>query len=90
MAEAVKLPKWGLTMEEATVLEWLLEVGEQVAQGEVLALVESEKAEVELPSPVSGYFAKPLVGEGETVAVDTELCLIAADAEELERIREGG
>ena len=54
MAEAVKMPKWGVSMEEGTILEWMLEPGEEVAQGEVLASVESEKAQMELPSPVSG------------------------------------
>jgi len=82
MAEVVKLPKWGLTMEGATIKEWLLEPGEAVEQGDVIATVESEKAEIELPSPVSGVFAKALVGDGETVPVGTDLAVIAADADE--------
>ena len=47
-----------------------------------IATVESEKAEIELPSPVSGVFAKALVGDGETVPVGTDLAVIAADADE--------
>ena len=82
MAEAVKMPKWGVSMEEGTILEWMLEPGEEVAQGEVLASVESEKAQMELPSPVSGVFLRALVEEGETVEVGTELCLIAQDRAE--------
>lgn len=88
MAEVVKLPKWGLSMEEATIQEWMVGPGDDVAQGEVLATVESEKAQMELPSPVAGVFARALVDEGETVDVGTELCVIAADAAEYRRLAE--
>jgi glutaconyl-CoA/methylmalonyl-CoA decarboxylase subunit gamma len=84
MAEVVKMPKWGLSMEEGTILEWMVGVGEDVTQGEVLATVESEKAEMELPSPVSGVFAKALVDEQATVGVGAELCIIAADRAEFD------
>jgi pyruvate/2-oxoglutarate dehydrogenase complex dihydrolipoamide acyltransferase (E2) component len=84
MAEIVKMPKWGLSMEEGTILEWMVAPGEDVAHGEVLAMVESEKAEMELPSPVSGVFAKALVDEQATVGVGTELCIIAADRAEFD------
>jgi pyruvate dehydrogenase E2 component (dihydrolipoamide acetyltransferase) len=84
MAQVVRLPKWGLSMEEATILEWMVAPGEEVAQGEALATVESEKAQMELPTPASGVFAKALVEEGETVPVGTEVCVIAADRAEYE------
>lgn len=86
MAETVKLPKWGLSMEEGTIAEWMLEPGDEVAQGDVIATVESEKAEVELPAPVAGIFARYLVDEGETVDVGAELCVIAADPAEFDRL----
>jgi pyruvate dehydrogenase E2 component (dihydrolipoamide acetyltransferase) len=82
VATIVKLPKWGLSMEEATITEWMLEPGEDVAQGDVLAMVESEKAQMELPAPSPGVFAKVLVDEGDTVAVGEDLCVIAADRAE--------
>ena len=37
----VKLPKWGLTMEEGSITEWLVAVGDQVKAGTVLANVET-------------------------------------------------
>ena len=82
MAETVKLPKWGLTMEEATIKEWLFEPGEAVKQGDIIATVESEKAEIELPSPASGVFVRALVPDGETVPVGAELAVIASDEAE--------
>jgi pyruvate/2-oxoglutarate dehydrogenase complex dihydrolipoamide acyltransferase (E2) component len=84
MAEIVPMPKWGLSMEEGTINEWMLGPGDDVSQGEVLAMVESEKSQMELPSPVSGVFARALVEEGETVAVGVDVCVIAADRGEYE------
>lgn len=83
MAATVKLPKWGLTMEEATINEWLVPVGDRVEQGQTIASVESEKVEMEMPAPVSGYVAEHLVQPGVTVAVGTALCVIVADEDEL-------
>jgi len=85
VAATVKLPKWGLTMEEATINEWLVSVGGRVEAGQALATVESEKVEMELPAPVGGVVAEHLVQPGETVPVGTALAVIVADEEELAR-----
>ena len=53
MRVKVKMPKLGLTMTEATVLEWRKAVGDRVTAGEPLLVIETEKAEVELEAP--GY-----------------------------------
>jgi pyruvate/2-oxoglutarate dehydrogenase complex dihydrolipoamide acyltransferase (E2) component len=81
MAATVKLPKFGLTMEEATINEWVVEVGESVEQGETLATIDSEKVTMELPSPTSGVVAEYLVQVGETVAVGTPLARIMSPDE---------
>ena len=81
MAETVTLPKFGLTMEEATVNEWMVEIGEPVQQGQVLALIESEKVNLELPSPVAGVVAEYLVQVGETVPVGSPLAVIVSAGE---------
>lgn len=73
----VKLPKWGLTMEEGSVSEWLVSVGETVEAGQVLANVETEKVTTALESPVAGVVQSIEVSEGEDVAVGTVLCTIA-------------
>lgn len=83
MAATVKLPKFGLTMEEATISEWLVAVGGAVAQGEAIATIESEKVEMELPSPVPGIVAEHLVPVGATVPLGTALAVVVADRAEL-------
>jgi pyruvate/2-oxoglutarate dehydrogenase complex dihydrolipoamide acyltransferase (E2) component len=85
MAATVKLPKFGLTMEEATISAWVVAVGEAIAQGDTIATIESEKVEMELPSPVSGIVAEHLVAVGETVPLGTPLAIVVSDREELER-----
>jgi pyruvate/2-oxoglutarate dehydrogenase complex dihydrolipoamide acyltransferase (E2) component len=82
-AITVKLPKFGLTMEEATINEWSVGVGEPVAQGQTIATIESEKVEMELPSPVAGLVAEHLVHPGDTVPVGTAVAVLVSDADEL-------
>jgi pyruvate/2-oxoglutarate dehydrogenase complex dihydrolipoamide acyltransferase (E2) component len=72
-------------MEEATISTWAVAVGEPVGQGDTIALIESEKVEMELPSPVSGIVAEHLVAVGETVPLGTPLAVVVADQAELER-----
>jgi pyruvate/2-oxoglutarate dehydrogenase complex dihydrolipoamide acyltransferase (E2) component len=80
MATEVILPKWGLTMEEGTLVAWRKKEGEQVEAGEVIAEVETEKITNELEAPVSGVISRILVAEGEEeVQVGTVLCLIDED-----------
>jgi pyruvate/2-oxoglutarate dehydrogenase complex dihydrolipoamide acyltransferase (E2) component len=66
MRVKVKMPKLGLTMTEATILEWRKSVGDAVAAGEVLLVIETEKADVEIEAPASGTLIE-ILGEIRTV-----------------------
>lgn len=76
MSTEVILPKWGLTMEDGTVVAWHVGEGEQVVEGQVIAEVETEKVENELEAPCAGVVAQILVQEDETVDVGTVLAVI--------------
>lgn len=76
MSETIFLPKWGMTMSEGTVVNWLKQEGDAVEQGEGLVEVETDKVVNTLESPVSGLLESILVPEGETVEVGTELAII--------------
>ncbi len=65
----VVLPKWGMTMQEAVVGEWLVAVGDEVTEGQPLVTVESDKVDADVESPGSGVVAEILVGTGETAEV---------------------
>jgi pyruvate dehydrogenase E2 component (dihydrolipoamide acetyltransferase) len=61
------MPRWGLTAEDATILEWMVGEGDEVREGEVLVTVETDKATGEVEAPASGRLARVLVSEGATV-----------------------
>lgn len=99
MATKIVMPKLGYDMEEGKLLRWHKKEGEEVKRGEVIAEVETEKADVEVESPASGVVAKLLIGEGTTVPVGETVGLIGekgekvdveAETAEKERISENG
>ncbi len=76
MASAVRMPQLGESVTEGTVVRWLKQPGEHVAEDESLAEIETEKVNVEIPSPFEGTLTELLVPEGETVAVGVVIATI--------------
>src|SRR6516225_2446535 len=74
------MPQLGETVTEGTVTRWLKQVGDPVAEDEVIFEVSTDKVDSEVPSPTSGYLAEILVPEGETVDVGTRLAVISTEA----------
>lgn len=70
------MPRMGETVDEGTVNEWLKQVGDQVAEGEPLLEISTDKVDTEVPAPASGTLAEIRVQEGETVPVSTVLAVI--------------
>lgn len=75
----LRLPRLGMSIQEATVCKWLVEEGAVVEEGQPLVLVEMEKAESELPSPTAGTIINIRAAVGETVAVGTLLAIIRTE-----------
>ena len=69
MSEKIIVPTLGESVTEATVSKWLKSVGEKVGSDEPLVELETDKVNVEVPSPSSGVLEKIAVKEGETVEV---------------------
>ena len=88
MATNVLMPKWGLSMQEGTVLSWLKQQGDPVEKGEEIVEIESEKASNFVEAPASGVLARVVVPEGDTVPVTTIIAVIAADGEEVAEVPE--
>ena len=65
----IQVPMLGESVTEATVAEWLKQAGDTVAVDEPVAVLETEKATVELPAPVAGVLSEILVEAGEDVEV---------------------
>lgn len=73
----ITLPKWGLTMEEGTLVEWLVKEGDAVKEGQIIANVETDKVSNELEAPVAGVVSRILVAAGsDEVKVGEVLCVI--------------
>lgn len=73
----VVMPKWGMTMQEADIGEWLVAVGDEVTEGQPLVRVESDKVDAEVESPGSGTVAEILVPEGEAAEVGAVIARLA-------------
>ena len=63
----VPLPKWGLTTEDAVVVEWMVGEGEEIEQGAALVTVETDKSTAEVEAPASGRLLRVLAREGDSV-----------------------
>ena len=75
MASRLKIPKLGMSMSEATIVQWLVEDGDTVAVGQPLYVLETDKTENEVESPVAGVIS--LVGKvDETYEVGTVIAEI--------------
>ncbi|MDW8084101.1 MAG: biotin/lipoyl-containing protein [Candidatus Caldarchaeum sp.] len=62
-------PRIDVAMDEGKILEWRKKEGDEVRRGEVVVVVETEKASVEIPSDVDGKIIKIIRREGEDVKV---------------------
>ena len=67
MTHTVVMPDIGETIDEGTVEEWLVEVGEDVEKGEPILTVEVDKATLEVAATADGILVRQLVDIEETV-----------------------
>jgi pyruvate/2-oxoglutarate dehydrogenase complex dihydrolipoamide acyltransferase (E2) component len=72
----VTLPKWGVTMQQATLTRWLVAEGDQVESGQPIAEIETDKVDVALEAPVAGTLATRCVVEGDLVKVGALVAVI--------------
>ena len=69
MSNQIIVPSLGESITEATVSKWLKQVGEKVDSDEPLVELETDKVNVEVPSPLAGTLSSIIVKEGDTVEV---------------------
>ena len=81
MATEVRLPQFGMGMQEGKLLRWFKHEGERVEEGEPLCEVEAEKAIVEVPSPQSGLLTRIIVEVDRTVPALEVLAIIESSGE---------
>src|SRR5687767_9395137 len=76
----VVLPQMGESVQEGTVLEWHKQVGDEVAEGDTLVEISTDKVDAEIPSPVAGVVAEILAEPDETVQSGTIVARIQPGA----------
>ena len=88
MAVALRMPRWGMIMEEGVVLAWSKREGDAVSEGDTLVEIESEKVVNEVVAPTTGVLARIVAPEGTAAAPGTLLAVILEPGDSDTAVRE--
>jgi 2-oxoglutarate dehydrogenase E2 component (dihydrolipoamide succinyltransferase) len=81
MYTELHIPQIGESITHVTVATWLKQPGDYVNSGETVVMLDSDKASVEVPSPVSGRLMEQLAAEDEEIAIGAPVARIDESAE---------
>lgn len=76
MKVTVKMPRAADTVDEVVVMEWVVDEGADVAEGDPILRVETDKALVEVPAPVTGKLSTHLVAVDDEITTGTPIAVI--------------
>ncbi len=82
MATDIVMPRLSDSMEEGTVLKWLKSVGDEVAVGEELVEIETDKANMVYESDTAGTLIETIAGEGDTLPIGEVIARVGEAGEE--------
>tara|TARA_B100001971_G_scaffold22470_1_gene17541 strand:+ start:148 stop:1449 length:1302 start_codon:yes stop_codon:yes gene_type:complete len=86
MSEKILVPELGESITEATVLKWLKNKGENINADEPVVELETDKVNLEVPSPIDGTLSEINFKDGDIVKVGTVLGTISDDKKEAVKI----
>ncbi len=86
MSEKILVPALGESITEATVAKWLKNAGDKVSADEPVVELETDKVNLEVPSPISGFLNKVNSKEGDTVEVGAILGVIENSEKEINEV----
>ncbi len=89
MATVITMPRLSDTMTEGTVATWLKKVGDKIAEGDILAEIETDKATMEFESFNSGTLLYIGIPEGESAPIDSLLAIIGKEGEDIAALISG-
>ncbi len=81
-AHAIAMPRLGMTMQEGTVIDWPIRTGERVEKGEIVLVIETEKAETEIEATASGTLRHVYAEPDETLPCGALLAALTDTADE--------
>lgn len=73
------MPKMGESIIEATILKWVLEIGEEIEQDEPVLEIATDKVDSEVPAPVDGKLVETMFNEGDVVPVGTVIAILETE-----------
>ena len=79
MRTTVELPRVSDTVDDVVVEGWEKAVGDRIGAGEVLLRVETAKALVDIPSPVTGRLVEQLVTDDQEITTGTALAVVESE-----------
>src|SRR5438552_2203177 len=85
MISEVVMPQMGADMKEGTLLRWIKAEGEQINRGDVIAEIETDKANIEIEAFDSGVFRKAIATVGATVPVGSVIAVIADAGDDISK-----
>jgi pyruvate dehydrogenase E2 component (dihydrolipoamide acetyltransferase) len=83
MAQIIGLPKLSPTMEEGVLVRWVKKEGERVSPGDLVAEVETDKANMDFNLEDEGVLLKLLVKEGDTVKLGAPVAILGEEGEDI-------
>lgn len=89
MASELVMPRLSDTMETGTVGKWHKKVGERIARGDVVAEIETDKANMDMEAFTDGVLARILVDEGQSASLGQPIAIVARDEAEAKQIQSG-
>jgi pyruvate dehydrogenase E2 component (dihydrolipoamide acetyltransferase) len=84
MAQIIGMPKLGFDMAEGTLIRWVVNEGEKISKGDVLAEIETDKATVEVESEYEGVLLNQLVTQGTIIPVNNPIAVIGESGEKVD------
>lgn len=88
MAEAIIMPKTGMAMTEGVIIEWLKKEGDEIAVGDVIAQIETDKSTMDLESDLSGTLLKLVYEAGTTVPVTVPVAWIGKKGDKIPEVEQ--
>src|SRR5512140_2724906 len=88
MAQIIGLPKLSPTMEEGVLVRWTKKEGDKVSPGDLVAEVETDKANMDFNIEDDGVLLKLLVKEGDTVKLGAPVAIIGKAGEDVSKLVE--
>jgi len=83
MAKEIRLPQLGQTMEEGTIVNCLVKVGDEVKKGDCIFEIETDKATLEMESPAEGFVKHILAEQDQTLPVGAVMMVLGDKDEEV-------